>query len=340
MRVGFNPNKDKVIASTDYFHQVIIPVHIPHQNDYFKDSFKILQLCLESLFKTCHSKTYFSLINNGSCDEVVDYLNQLKLEGKIQEVIHTTAIGKLNAILKGIVGHDFTLITISDSDVLFVEDWQEHTYKIYNSFPKAGVVSPVPSSKVLKQNTSSVIIDNIFTKRLKFTKVLDPKAMICFAKSIGKIDFYNTYHLDKYLTITDGLQTTAVLGAGHFVATYRASIFEKSIIKHTSFALGGKSEQLILDEPVNKLGYWRLSTTLNLAFHMGNVFEPWMKNKIDELEGISNFDMKAPQLSRISESKFINFIKLKFLMRIIIFKTIWQLFLQYKGLSKTEAKHY
>ena len=39
MRVGFNPNKDKVLSKSDYNHQVIVPVYIPHQNDYFKDSF-------------------------------------------------------------------------------------------------------------------------------------------------------------------------------------------------------------------------------------------------------------------------------------------------------------
>lgn len=50
MRVGLNPNKDKIIENTDFFHQVIVPVYIPHQNDYFKDSFQILKFCLESLF--------------------------------------------------------------------------------------------------------------------------------------------------------------------------------------------------------------------------------------------------------------------------------------------------
>ena len=61
MRVGFNPNKDKVLPKSDYTHQVIVPVYIPHQNDYFKDSFQIVQLGLEALFKTCHDKTYSTI---------------------------------------------------------------------------------------------------------------------------------------------------------------------------------------------------------------------------------------------------------------------------------------
>ena len=149
MRVGFNPNKDKVLSKSDYTHQVVVPVYIPHQNDYFKDSFQILQLCLESLFKTCHDKTYITIVNNGSCIEVVNYLNQLQQEAKLQEVIHTTAIGKLNAILKGLSGHQFPLITISDADVLFLNNWQKATYEVFEIFPRAGVVSPVPNPKNL-----------------------------------------------------------------------------------------------------------------------------------------------------------------------------------------------
>jgi hypothetical protein len=124
MRIGFNPNKDKIQESSEFFHQVIVPVYIPNQEGYFKDSFAILRYSLQSLFKTCHTKTYFTIVNNGSCDSVVDYLNALHHENKIQELIHTTNIGKLNAILKGITGQQFPIITITDADVLFLNDWQ------------------------------------------------------------------------------------------------------------------------------------------------------------------------------------------------------------------------
>jgi len=125
MRIGFNPNKDKELDSTDFIHQVVVPVFIPNHEDYFKDSFRILKYCLESLFKTSHNKTFFTIINNGSDKIVVDYLNNLLADGTIHELIHTTNIGKLNAILKGITGQKFQLITISDADVLFLNDWQK-----------------------------------------------------------------------------------------------------------------------------------------------------------------------------------------------------------------------
>ena len=228
MRIGFNPNKDKKIEPTDFFHQVIIPVHIPNFEGYFKDSFQVLQYCLESLFKTSHDSTFFSVINNGSCSEVITYLNQLHEAGKIHEVIHTTAIGKLNAILKGMSGQNFPLITMTDADVLFLNGWQEATYAVFENFSKAGVVSTTPNSKMLCYYTSNILFETLFSKRVKFTEVADSSAMMKFADSIGNPSLFKAVHLEKYLTISKD-NFKAVVGSGHFVATYRRDVFAKSV---------------------------------------------------------------------------------------------------------------
>ena len=162
MRIGFNPQKDKEQAPNDFFHQVVIPVYIPNQEGYFKDSFAILKLCLESLFKTIHEKTFVTIVNNGSDISVANYLDLLLKENKIQELIHTENIGKLNAILKGFAGHNIELVTISDADVLFLANWQRETYQVFESFPKAGSVSPCPNSRLLKYYTANILFDKLF----------------------------------------------------------------------------------------------------------------------------------------------------------------------------------
>lgn len=337
MRVGFNPNKDKVLPKSDYTHQVIVPVYIPHQNDYFKDSFQILQLCLESIFKTCHAKTYITVVNNGSCVEVVNYLNQLQQDVKVQEVIHTTAIGKLNAILKGLTGHQFPLITITDADVLFLNNWQKATYEVFEAFPKAGVVSTTPSSKVLKQYTSNVLISNFLSKKLKFTNVVNPNAMAMFAESIGNKDFYNLTHLKKNLTITNK-NGCAVVGAGHFVATYKGVVFDNLKSRYSSLSMGGDSEVLFLDRPINDLGYWRLSTTENYTYHLGNRKEDWMDYVFEKVvlkDTIINIEFSNNEkISKIHV--FFN----NLFFKLILIKPIWRLFLQFKGLSSSESKTY
>lgn len=339
MRIGFNPNKDKPLEPNDYFHQVIIPVFIPNQEAYFKDSFKIFQYCLESLFKTSHPKTYFTIVNNGSCEEVVIYLNQLKVENKIQEIVQTTAIGKLNAVLKGISGHQFDLITITDADVLFLNNWQKASYELLEAFPKAAVVSPVPSSKTLKQFTYPLLMDTLLAKELQFTEVKNPEAMFKFAESIGNPYFYKEAHLKYYLTIAKG-SSKAVVGAGHFVATYRGEIFNTSIESHTKFGLGGNSEQDFLDKPAAYQGCWRIATEDNFAYHMGNVIEPWMVAQLKEVTDESKKEVFKPVLRKLQYSKFWNAIKKKVLLRILMRKSIWIQFLRFKGLDKETAKRY
>lgn len=337
MRVGFNPNKDKVLPKSDYTHQVIVPVYIPHQNDYFKDSFQILELCLESLFKTCHTKTYITVVNNGSCIEIVNYLNQLQQEDKLQEVIHTTAIGKLNAILKGLSGQDFPLITITDADVLFLNQWQKATYEVFEAFPKAGIVSPSPNPKMLRYYTANIIVTTLFSKKVAFTSVKAKDDMIAFAKSIGNESLYKSVHLEKNLTIKSN-SVEALIGAGHFVATYKGVGFNKLQQRFSKFSLGGDSEAFILDKPATDMGLWRLSTPNNYVYHLGNVKEKWMQDEFDNITSTSStFE------NRVDNKVYagvLNIFYMKFISRLIFRKPFWYFYLRYKGLTKAEANQY
>lgn len=338
MRVGFNPNKDKVLPKSDFIHQVIVPVYIPHQKDYFKDSFQILQYCLESLFKTSHKKTYFSIINNGSCQLVTDYLTGLFHEGKIQEVIHTDAIGKLNAILKGLSGQNFQIVTITDADVLFLNDWQQATYTVFETFPKAGAVSTTPNPKMSRYFTSNILFENFFSSKLGFTKLKNPLAAKAFAHSIGSPDLYKEIHLDKILTVAKG-NVRAVVGAGHFVATYRGNIFNDLKERFSIHSLGGNSENNLLDKPIVQKGYWRLSTEDNYTLHMGNVLEDWMLNQFNDLHN-SNQIENAPDFKTIKVNMFLNRAKTKVFSRLIFKDPIWNWFMRCKGLTKEEAARF
>lgn len=339
MRVGFNPNKDQKIEQSDFYHQVIIPVHIPNFEGYFKDSFQIFKYCIESLFKTSHAKTYYSIINNGSCNEVVEYLNGLYKEKKIHELMHTSSIGKLNAILKGMSGHNFSLVTIADADVLFLNDWQKATYDVFEAFPKVGAVCPTPSSKVLKQFTANVILDNFLSGAMKFTEVKNKKALLMFASSIGNSDFYKEVHLNKNLTVTSKKGTVAVVGAGHFIATYRREVYIKPEFIYSKFKMGSAMKEF-LDKPVLDNDYWRLSTNDNYAYHMGNVVEGWMAETIESLKKYDTKTLLNVTLHQVSKSKLKvglqSFIFDKFLIK----KIIWKRFLQWKGLTSQEANQY
>lgn len=336
MRVGLNPQKDKPLETSDYIHQVIFPVYIPNQEGYFIDSFKILQRCFDSLFATTHTKTFITVVNNGSGEFVKDYLDDLFRNKKIHEVIHTENIGKLNAILKGLVGNDIELVTISDSDVLFLQNWQSETAKIFNEVPKAGVVGIVPQFKMYEANSGNVIFDNLFNNKLNFFPVKNPNALVRFYDSIGWDRNYNQDYLAYNLGLEINPDLKVLIGAGHFVATYKKDIFEE-ITTFIGYKLGGVSETYLDKVPLKK-GYWRLTTQDNFAYHMGNIYEDWMG--------------EIPKQAHTNESLYSNFqknkktnaiiyvIKNRIFVKFISIKWMVKLFLKMKGLPKEMIEKY
>ena len=335
MRKGHNPNKDKVVSEVKFFHQILIPVYIPNQKDYFKDAFKIFKKCLQSIFDTVDLEyTYIAVVNNGSCAEVENYLSALKSENKIQELINTSNIGKLNAIYKGMVGHNFDLVTIADADTMFLSGWQQETIRVFNTFSKAGMVGIVPQFNMYANFCTNVIFDNFFKKRMRFFKVEEPKKMQKFYQSIGWNMDEDHYYLQYILGIEKG-GLKACIGSSHFVATYRKEILN-NVKKFVPAKMGDNSERL-LDVAALNMDLWKLTTFKNYAYHMGNVYENWM----DEV----SFSKKSIKI-QLNDLKKNDTSKLKFLVKNRIFKSIMRIklindsYFKYKGLPKTVLKKY
>jgi len=338
MRIGKNPQIAKSLQTSNYFHQVIVPVYIPNNKDYFKDSFNVFKITLGSLLKTCHAKTFISIVNNGSSDEVEAYLEELYQVGKIHELIHTNNIGKVNAVNKALVGQSFPLVTMTDADVLFLNGWQKSVYDVFEAFPKAGAICTTPNSRTLKKFTANIYFDKFFSKSLRFTQVKDSQAMINFVESIGNPWVYRPIHLEKYLTVTNN-NSSAVVGAGHYVCTYRRDALPQNGFGNTDTLLG-KNVMDVIDIGIIKKGFWRLSTEQNFTYHMGNQTEDWMYNMLNNLVEEEQV-IPEPELVILKSSPFLNWFKIYVFGSILFSRHIfWKNFLRFKGLKKEEAKLY
>lgn len=335
MRIGNNPHKDEEIPQSEYMHQVVIPVYIPNQDGYFKDSIRILQICLQSLFKTVHEKTYITIVNNGSGEIVKDYLDQLYLEGKIHELIHTENIGKVNAILKGLAGNNIELVTITDADVLFLDYWQLETARVFNVFPKAGVVGIVPQFNMFKSMCGNVIFDNLFSEKLKFIKVNSPEGLISFYDSIGWDRTYNKDYL-KYALGLENEKCTVYIGSGHFVATYKKHFFQE-IKSYLNYKLGGDSENYLDILPL-QYDNWRVTTQDNYAYHMGNVYEDWMGEIIHKkyIDDPVSFHFNIHKRA----NPFIVLLKNRIFPKILFNNLILKFFYYWKKLPKLMIDNY
>lgn len=334
MRLGENPQRNLKGKIKKYNHRVIMPIYIPTLENYYKDTLEVLKISINSLINTINNQTAITIVNNGCCDEVVAYLNELFLENKIQEVIHTQKIGKLNSIIKAVKSTSEPLITITDADVLFLPNWLPKTIAIFNNFPKAGVVGIVPQFKQYENLGYNVVYDNLFTSNIKFTEVKNPKRLVSFYKSIGWKDDYNKAYLKYNLTIKSRINSNlkAVIGSGHFVATYKRELFDVDI-RFTEYLLGGTSEKKYLDLPCVKKDLWRLTTDGNYAAHMGNVLEPWMKEKNDYSmqDGINVDSFK--EIVEVRKDKDFKFLLKTKLMR-LFYKRFKSKFYKKWGLPK------
>ncbi|NND62763.1 MAG: glycosyltransferase family 2 protein [Flavobacteriaceae bacterium] len=334
MRIGNNPEKNNTILQIDSYHRVIIPIYIPNlSEDYFKDGLKILSLCIDSLLKTIHEKTRISLVDNGCCAEVVSYLNELyHTEPKVDQLLNSRVnLGKVNALYAIIKSNLEPVITISDADVMFLPNWQQEVETVLQNFPEAGMVSPVPSSKGYGGlYLNSTIYYGLFKGKIRFGKVQDPDGMVKFQESIGRT-MYEPIHLEKYLTL-ENKKSKVVLGCGHFVATFRAEVFESGPQEVCQHKIVGGSENKYLDIPNDKAGYLRVATLGNYAYHLGNIHEKWMDDKMEMINSTANL---GGMMDSLPKAKPLN--KLQYLIgkvfHLLLFRKFKKFYFSLKGMK-------
>ncbi len=333
MRIGVNPNKDVKITSK-YYHRIIVPVHVPNLMGYFKDSLEVTKLCINSLIRTKHAQSFLTVVNNGSCDEVTLFLQELYKNGKIDQLIHYKEnVGKIDAVIPITKTAQEPLITITDGDVLFKNGWMKGVETIFLNFPEAGMVSPVPHGTVYANYTTNTLFDATLKGVLKFQQLCNADDMLLFAKSIGKEKtMYAKKIRLKYQLTVNRNKYSAIVGCGHFVATLRKEVFDKSPKKASNLAYASKADRDYIDIPNEKSGFWRLATPINYAYHMGNQPEPWMYKEFEKLvQETSVESIKLPKEKKIAIS---NHLKKFIVNRLLLNKKIKPLYFKCLGLRE------
>lgn len=341
MRKGYNPTKGgKLVIKEPCDHRVIIPLHIPHEKDYFKDAYKIFELCLFSILKTASSKLKVSIISNKCSDEINQRLLKLCQDYEVDElIIEKEGIGKINSLLKALRTVEERLVTITDADVLFLDHWEDEVASVFKSFPKAGAVCPVPVYRKHLDLTANIWFDYFFSNKLKFRPVKDVEALENFAKSIGWAYLPEEFG-DSIGTLKAKDTSVAVLGCSHFVATYKSEVFKALPKENSIYLIDGDSEFLYMDKPVISMCGYRLATYTNNAYHLGNVFEPWMQEKFDLLKEREQKHIDYSSLKTLKYQKIKYILINKFFKRVIKIKTLLRYLLRVKGLTEKQVYNY
>jgi glycosyl transferase family 2 len=310
MRIGSNPERDKEIHD-DAYHRIIIPVFVPKLEGYYEKGLEFTQLCLGSVIKTKHPRSRLTVVNNGSCPEVTQYLQDLFSVGDIDQLVHHAKnVGKIDAVIPIAKTVLEKLITISDGDVLFKDGWIQGVEEVFTIFPEAGMVSPVPNGTLHTQHTKNTLFDAFFKRKLKIQSICDPKAMLRFAESIGNDNMYkNEIKLQYQLTVMHN-GFSAVVGCGHFVSTLRREVFNFAPSTLSRLAYAPQADKEYIDVPNEKAGFWRLATVENYAYHIGNFPQEWMVEEFENLTGNRVETFTIPKSKKwnihLAVKKFVN----------------------------------
>lgn len=120
-------------------------IYIPSLEGYWAEALDVLKVFFYSLFQNTSLPFDLMVLDNGSCPEVRQYLQQLHDEQKIQYLIFSEhnlmKLGGLNFVLCAAPGE---IISFMDSDVYLLPGWLEESLKVLNAFPEAGKVTAQP----------------------------------------------------------------------------------------------------------------------------------------------------------------------------------------------------
>lgn len=331
MRKNWNPQKDARKIDVKVRHKIIIVVFIPENDEYYSEMFDVFKTCLKSLQSTINSQAQIMVVNNGSSEKVFNFINAQLQKGFINSVLHHEEnIGKMDALVGAARSVREELITVTDTDILFTTGWQEAVERIFDNFPKAGSVSPIPvQANALFYNTNSVLKD-IVLKKLQYRLRKIPENFEAHNKYLESINWGSKKSNDILWPVVSCNKTDSIVGSGHQVMTLKKEIFLNYVPTNPSRTLvGGHSEYIYGDEPIDKAGFYRLATYNNYAYHMGNILEPWMIDILNKNSKIKNKN-RLTFNNQVDCNKKI-FLNISYKIKKLVFKKLFKLFYNHKS---------
>lgn len=131
---------------------IIIPAHNEENN---------ISFCLESLKKQNFQDFVCMIVNDGSTDRTAEIINNFKIQDSRFRVLdletseHSPGAKVVRTFDKGLQAldwKDFDVVCKYDADIVFPQNYLEKVHQVFETNPKAGIVSGLVYIKNYKQN--------------------------------------------------------------------------------------------------------------------------------------------------------------------------------------------
>ncbi len=141
-RIGTNPSRSKELQFEPARVTVAVLVYAPHKVGYFQNRLDVTRLTIGSILANTQMPFNLLVFDNGSCQEMVAFLQELYQAGRIDQLILSKHnIGKLNALYQIFKVAPGEVVAYTDDDVYHLPGWLEAHLEVLDTFPNVGAVT-------------------------------------------------------------------------------------------------------------------------------------------------------------------------------------------------------
>jgi len=316
-RIGQNPSRGQTLDFSPARTTVAVLVYAPHQAGYFQERMEVTCLTIESILANTKEPFDLLVFDNGSCPEMVSYLESQYDGGVIDYLILSKHnIGKLNALKIIFNSAPGEIVAYTDDDVFHLPGWLRAHLAIVDTFPKVGAVTGfyIRERAAIGSESTLAFADQpeIETKRgLLMPRKWEEEYIINSGRTWEKYE-YEVAGIEDVIVTYRGLE--AWVSAHHFQVVCPKGVvqevLEEMLPEGWSDRVMGR--MLELDERMDAKGYLRLCTKDQTVRLMGNV----ISEEVTTLAAQSGLSTKVGEqskkskgfMSRLAQVKWIRYI--------------------------------